>query len=145
MEIGEEHLEHSLPWDTIKPTPHEFFSDTAQFVPELNQKSGNRRLSENEFKILATNIERFRKMRENKAISLNENKRWDLYKEEKKISEQQYSLMKLDDPSLDEKGTGKDKSKKPGKDIFLEESSRILSDYINLQSFGNKAVAITPK
>ena len=133
------------PWDTIKPTPHEFFSDTAQFVPALNQKSENRRLSENEFKILATNIERFRKMRENKAISLNENKRWDLYKEEKKISEQQYSLMKLDDPSLDEKGTGKDKSKKPGKDIFLEESSRILSDYINLQSFGNKAVAITPK
>jgi carboxyl-terminal processing protease len=145
MEIGEEHLEHSLPWDTIKPTPHEFFSDTAQFVPALNQKSGNRRLSENEFKILATNIERFRKMRENKAISLNENKRWDLYKEEKKISEQQYSLMKLDDPSLDEKTSGKDKSKKPGKDIFLEESSRILSDYINLQSFGNKAVAITPK
>ncbi|MEI6420634.1 MAG: carboxy terminal-processing peptidase [Lentisphaerota bacterium] len=145
MEIGEEHLEHSLPWDTIKPTPHEFFSDTAQFVPALNQKSENRRLSENEFKILATNIERFRKMRENKAISLNENKRWDLYKEEKKISEQQYSLMKLDDPSLDEKTSGKDKSKKPGKDIFLEESSRILSDYINLQSFGNKAVAITPK
>ena len=145
MEIGEEHLEHSLPWDTIKPTPHEFFSDTAQFVPALNQKSENRRLSENEFKILATNIERFRKMRENKAISLNESKRWDLYKEEKKISEQQYSLMKLDDPSPDEKTSGKDKSKKPGKDIFLEESSRILSDYIALQSFGNKAVAITPK
>ena len=80
-----------------------------------------------------------------KTITLNEAKRWDLYKEEKKISEQQYSLMKLEDPSLDEKVSDKDKSKKSGKDIFLEESSRILGDYMALLSCQNKAAAVIAK
>ena len=145
MEIGEEYLEHALPWDTINPVKYEAFSDTGKSVPALNEKSEKRRLSENEFKILAANIERFRKMRENKTVTLNEEKRWNLYKEEKKISEQQYSIMKLEDQSPDENVSGKDKSKKSGKDIFLEESSRILGDYIALLSCQNKAAAIIPK
>jgi carboxyl-terminal processing protease len=145
MEIGEEYLEHSLPWDTINPVKYEAFSDTSKSIPVLNEKSKKRRLSENEFKILSTNIERFRKMRENKTITLNEEKRWDLYKEEKKISEQQYSLMKLEEPPLDENASGKDKSKKSEKDIFLEESSKILRDYIALLSYQDKAAAIIPR
>ena len=145
MEIGEEYLDHALPWDTIKPVKYEAFSDTGKFIPALNIKSAERRLSENEFKILGTNIERFRKMRENKTVTLNEEKRWDLYKEEKKISEQQYSLMKLEEPPLDESESEKDKSKKSEKDIFLEESSRILGDYIALLSYQDKAAAVIPR
>ena len=145
MEIGEEYLDHSLPWDTINPIKYEAFSDTGKSIPALNEKSEKRRLSENEFKILGTNIERFRKMRENKTVTLNEEKRWDLYKEEKKISEQQYSLMKLEEPPLDESESEKDKSKKSEKDIFLEESSRILGDYIALLSYQDKAAAVIPR
>ncbi len=145
MEIGEEYLEHALPWDTINPVKYEVFADTSKYIPALDEKSKKRRLSENEFKILATNIERFRKMREDKKVTLNEEKRWGLYKEEKKISEQQYALMKLEDSPIDEKTTGKDKSKKPGKDIFLEESSRILADYLDILYFQNKSAAILPR
>lgn len=145
MEIGEEHLDHALPWDTINPVKFESFSDTRKSIPVLNGKSAARRLSENEFKILAANIDRYRKLRENKTVTLNEEKRWEVYKEEKKISEQQFSLMKVDNPSLDEKDSGNDKSKKSGKDIFLEESSNILCDYIALLSCQDKAAAIIPK
>ncbi|MFA6293267.1 MAG: carboxy terminal-processing peptidase [Victivallales bacterium] len=145
MEIGEEYLDHSLPWDTITPVKYEAFSDTGKSIPALNEKSVKRRHSENEFKILETNIERFRKMRENKTVTLNEEKRWNLYKEEKKISEQQFSLMKLDDPMLDDDAPAKNKSKKTDKDIFLQESSKILGDYIALLSSQNKAAAINTK
>jgi carboxyl-terminal processing protease len=145
MDIGEEYLDHSLQWDTIKPVKYEAFSDTGKSVPELSEKSEKRRLSDNEFKILATNIERFRKMRENKTVTLNEAKRWDLYKEEKKISEQQYSIMKLEGPLRDDEDEPvKDKPKKPGKDIFLDESSKILGDYIDLLSSRDKSVVHVP-
>jgi len=142
MEIGEEYLDHALPWDTINPVKFESFADLKKRIPALSEKSSNRRLSETGFKILSTNIERFSKMKEMKAISLNEEKRWELYKEEKKISEQQFALMRLEtsnpeDISKDDKDAEKDAmakalKKKKQPDLYLDEAAKILCDYIGI-------------
>ncbi len=146
MEIGEEYLEHALPWDTINPVKFTSFSELGRYTDVLTGKSAKRRAEETGFKLLSANIERFSKMKEKKAISLNEEKRWELYKEEKKISEQQLSLMRLEssdredlkkDDSAWEAGIAKkDKKKQP--DLFLDESSRILCDFIGM-------LAVPPK
>ncbi|HBC86201.1 MAG TPA: tail-specific protease [Lentisphaeria bacterium] len=154
MDIGEEFLEHSLPWDTITPVKYEAYSDMQKCIPALEAKSIERRKNEVGFKILSSNIERFRKIKEQKSVTLNEQKRWELYKEEKKLSEQQWALMRIDNP-MDEdvveenavkkkdgekiateegiKIDGKyKKDKKPANDLFLDESAKILCDFIGL-------------
>ncbi|HCE45857.1 MAG TPA: tail-specific protease [Lentisphaeria bacterium] len=151
MEIGEEYLDHALPWDTINPVKFESFGDMKKNIPALSEKSLKRRQNENAFKILGTNIERFSKMKEKKAISLNEEKRWELYKEEKKISEQQYALMRLEtsnpeDLSKEDKDAEKDAmakalKKKKQPDLFLDETAKILCDYIGVLSAKDKPEA----
>ena len=140
MEIGEEYLDHTLPWDTIKPVKFESFGNIKKNIPVLSEKSLKRRQNEAGFKILSTNIERFSKMKEKKFISLNEDKRWGLYKEEEKISEQQCALLKLENANpdnffreeKDEYDALKGKKDKKQPDLFLDEAAMILCDYIEI-------------
>ncbi len=161
MDIGEQYLDHSLPWDTIDPVKFDSYADLHKYIPLLNTKSLERRTTETGFKILNTNIERFRKIKEQKKVTLNEEKRWEQYKEEKKISEQQWALMRLENPLKDDeneikpdksktdekkfKGKGKD-DKKFQNDLFLDESAKILCDYIGLlkEPQADAAAAVQP-
>lgn len=130
MEIGEAHLDYALPWDAIQSVKHkDYEANLPSIIPMLRKKSIERRKKDKEFEILKEDIATYDKVRKKKRISLNEGKRWSEYMKEKKLFDERKKLMNLDD---EEKADNKE-SKKNEDDLYLDESKRILSDYIDLE------------
>lgn len=131
MEIGEEYLDHALPWDNIAPVSHDdYFSGFTEILRRLGEKSFTRISVNHNFNVLKQNIETFNRIKEKKTITLNEEERWAFYQKEKNIIEQQSTLIKSDDGLEDEQKNGKEKQE----DIYLNESINILLDFIELLS-----------
>ena len=135
MEIGEKNLDYALPWDSIGSVPHDsYVGDISNIVPELKEKSIQRRKNSKEFKLLEKDIESYKRLMKRKTVSLNEGKRWSEYTKEKKLHDEQKKLMKFDEEkaSGDNIATGKNID-----DIYLKETENILADYI--ESLNKKA------
>ena len=128
MDIGEASLEHALPWDTISPVDHtDYGKDLSKIIKTLKDKSITRQKSSKEFQNLKKEISTYESLKNKKDVSLNINVREKMYKKEKELTETQTEVMKLDQMSLDKK-----KDEKKSKDIYLDESLHILSDYIDI-------------
>lgn len=74
-EIGESDLKNPLPWDTIQSAPFTPSNRVTASIDTLRTRSGERIGKDPEFKVLQAEIDRFRKLRDDKSISLNEEKR----------------------------------------------------------------------
>ena len=74
-EIGEADLGNPLPWDTIPAAKYTEFNRVNPSLTTLRETSQKRITKDPDFTELKTDIERFRKMREDKTVSLNEEKR----------------------------------------------------------------------
>jgi len=127
MDIGEEYLEHALPWDQVPPAKYTASQDLAPRVEELRHRSAERRADSPAFRALDERIALFRRLRSEKAISLNEERRWASYLEEKRMQEEQQRLIKLEPD-------GGAQDKKPestaNPDLFLDESLAIMVDLL---------------
>ncbi len=130
MDMGEDKLDNPMPWDTIRPAefspvkPEQSFLKTVAALRSASLK----RISESpEFKTLEEHIERYRKLTAAREVSLNLEKRWAEYQEEKRLSEEQTKMFHLESLS----GNRKDESEK---DLYLEESLNILNDLISTSS-----------
>lgn len=138
MEIGEENLEHALPWDQISPVNHDLYvKNLTEVIPDLAKRTATRQSENPKFIMLKKDIESFEKIRKNKTVSLNENTRWTEYQKEKKIHDEQAKLMKLDEDGELQAGNKKKSAKKDKKDeddLYLDETFNIMSDYIALSS-----------
>ncbi len=130
MEIGEDTLSNALPWDTIAPVKFVTFMDMKKFIPDLARNSQARVAASKDFQLLNANIKIFNEMKRKTAVSLNEEKRWKTYKEEKNIFEQQQALIKMEES--DESSPKKKRSASQQKDIYLDESMNILSDLLKM-------------
>ncbi len=75
MELGEASLPNALPSDYITPVPFSRLNLVAPYVGELKKKSHDRVLGAVDFSYLREDIERFRKQRAEKVISLHEQSR----------------------------------------------------------------------
>jgi carboxyl-terminal processing protease len=80
-EVGEASLPNALAWDTVKSTPYEAVNVIPPLLPELRKRSDARVTSDKDFTYLREEIERFKKQKEEKAISMNEEQRWKEKKE----------------------------------------------------------------
>jgi carboxyl-terminal processing protease len=80
-EVGEASLPNALAWDTVKSTPYEAVNIIPPLLPELRKRSDARVTSDKDFTYLREEIERFKKQKEEKAISMNEEQRWKEKKE----------------------------------------------------------------
>lgn len=132
MDMGEDKLDNPMPWDRIAATSYEMAPRHIVLraaIPFLQESSAKRIQENNDFKALQADIERYKKMREQKTIPLNLEKRWQKYMEEKKISDEQAKLFNLD---ANTKKSGK-KNKEKEKDVYLDESVQILNDLISIQ------------
>jgi carboxyl-terminal processing protease len=129
MEIGEAHLDYALPWDAIESVKHEDYVDNlSTIIPKLQKQSLERRKKDKEFDLLKKDIETYDKLRKKKKISLNEEKRWTEFQKEKKLLEERKKLMKLEnEDSKKEKDSKKDEN-----DLYLDETKKIMSDYIDI-------------
>jgi carboxyl-terminal processing protease len=91
MDITETALKHPLPYDEVEPAVHQRLDFvTAPKVKELAKLSSERTSASPEFGYVREDIERYKKQKEEKTISLNEKKRL----EEKKAEEARTTARK---------------------------------------------------
>ncbi|HHY85060.1 MAG TPA: carboxy terminal-processing peptidase [Verrucomicrobia bacterium] len=74
-DIGESSLENPLKWDTIPSARYEKLDLVEKYLPELLKRSAERVATNRDFVYLREEIEEFRKMQEDKTVSLNEAER----------------------------------------------------------------------
>jgi carboxyl-terminal processing protease len=71
-EIGESALDNHFPWDTIASSRYDKVNMVQDEVSELTKRSNQRTATNQEFAYLRADIERIRKQRAEKTVSLNE-------------------------------------------------------------------------
>ena len=118
MEIGENSRDNALLWDEIEPLQYDNLKAVSKVIPQLDRRS-NLRLSRNEdFASLKENLAEYKDRREKTRVTLQEDKR---------KKEREKANKKKDSDSSKDVDSNKDKKKK---DLLLNESAHILSDYI---------------
>ncbi|MBQ7695027.1 MAG: carboxy terminal-processing peptidase [Lentisphaeria bacterium] len=122
MKVGELYMDNHLPWDNIDPVSR------ARFIPHLEEKiavlkknSAARIAASPEFRSLERRIKVYRDHRKKNSVSLNEEKRWKDYQQEKQIADAEEKELGL-----------KDDKKKDVPDIGLREAAAIAVDLYTL-------------
>lgn len=75
LEVGEASLDNPMPWDEIDAAEFEKVDAVAQYRDELKKRSEQRLASERDFAYIREDIERYKKVQEDKTVSLNEAQR----------------------------------------------------------------------
>jgi carboxyl-terminal processing protease len=119
MDIGESSQKNALVWDQIEGVSYKKVEDLTPYVPEI-QKQVNLRLRNNpQYLKLLDEVERVKKQKMQKVVSLNEAKRRAELNENKK------------DEESDENDIERPSDKH--KDLVLTESAHILGDFVILK------------
>ncbi|MDD3885400.1 MAG: carboxy terminal-processing peptidase [Victivallaceae bacterium] len=88
MDIGEMFLDNHLPWNSINALHFRRVDGDLDFKAELLRKSSEKRVAANpEFAMIRRRAELFRKFKDRKTVSLNEQKRWSDYGVEKELQD----------------------------------------------------------
>ncbi len=133
-DFGESSESTALPWDEIKSADFNKFSDMSKFIPELNEKHLERISTNKDFQYLLEDINIYKENKKKTFISLNE----EIRKQEKQKDEQRKlerdgkTEEQVDAELLDEEIPA---IKKDKDDYILNETAKIISDYI-LMSVG---------
>ena len=69
--IGEDALDHALPWDQIEAVPHERYFDFSGIIDKLRTRHNARFAEDPEFRLLQKEIEFLKEQREQTFVSLN--------------------------------------------------------------------------
>lgn len=130
-DFGESSEPSALPWDEIKSADFKKFSDLKKFVPDLN-KLHLKRISDNkEFKDLIEDIKIYNENKKKTSISLNEDvRRQEKQKEEQRKLDRDSNSQNQNDADIIEGEIPVTKTDK--KDFILDETARIISDFILL-------------
>jgi len=80
-EVGEASLPNALPWDTIPSAKYEPVNVIPPVLPELRKRSDARVEQDKDFAYIRDEIERYKKAKDEKSISMNEEERWQERKE----------------------------------------------------------------
>ena len=135
-EFGEGSQPAALPWDQIASSKYEATSKiNEKIVSQLKDKYNTRLKTDEELKTLVKTLDEFKKARENKIVSLQESKR----KIERDEAEKKRAAMKSlgedaedDDEETDTKVAEAPKDVKKKKDIYLNETGKMLIDLIQI-------------
>ncbi len=124
MEVGEEYLPHAFPWSMIRPARYEPSTEILLYVPELRQRSEDRRIADERFIAYRTLLDELGARRQAYEIALDLETRLKMAREEAALSEYLRTAEGEEDvPSSDDL--------KP--DLILDEALRILDDLISVQ------------
>ncbi len=146
-DVGESSYETALPWDSIQPAPHRSYFTMTDFVAPLTVKHIQRTQTNPDLIYLLKQIEITQKTRDRKEVSLNEKIRKSnkdaidielLVTENARRQAKKMPLLKSLDELKDENEDKEeseslaDNEKNTDDDIILNESGRILIDFISL-------------
>ena len=121
MKLGEMFYDHHLPWDEVEPIASaECDPGLERKIPELRRRSAARVAASKEFAALRRKIELYRHYRDRDKLSLNEERRWREYQQEK------------DAEAEAEKFDGEGKTGDDEADPVLDEAARIAADLAEL-------------
>ena len=127
-EFGESSEPSALTWDEIKPTHFKRYSDLSKVIPALEEKHLARIKNNQDFNNLLADIKEYKENKEKTLISLNE----DIRKKEKD-EEDQKKFERNKDENVDLIEGELPHTQKTKKDYLLEETGKILADYIMLK------------
>lgn len=128
MDVGEAYLEHALPWDRIDPNEHDDYGKNLPVVVStLRIRSEERQRASREFQALAKNLDYYKRLKDRKELSLNEDERWKSYLEDKRVIEEQNRLLKLDEESDEKKDDNQPESKR---DVYFKETMNVMADWL---------------
>jgi len=135
-DYGESAEKTALPWDKIGETSYSKVQDLSSSILILKNLHDERMNSSEDFKFMLQDIQDFNKRKEEKSVSLNEEKLKAERDEDKKEELDRYNkhralkglppLAKMSDKPAEEKAY----------DFVKEESEKIMMDYINLAKSG---------
>ena len=139
-EIGESALDGALPWDRIRATEYQPYTDFASLIPRLNDLHQRRAANDPDYTHLVKTNQLIEERRHLKTLSLNEDKRkadqksleaFQLKLEnDRRLAKNMEPIKSIDELELDEE---EDNEETPHKSTpLLMESANILIDYINL-------------
>ena len=72
MDVGESSLENALQWDTIESSKYSKDGEISRWVADLNRRSSDRVSKDPDFDYVREDVERYRKAKADKTVSLNE-------------------------------------------------------------------------
>lgn len=123
MDLGENSLEHALPWDTVRPALYRTVSGWAEMKPTLAERSSQRLENNPEFQTLLVRRERLKERYETKTVSLSLDSRIKEAEDEKELDDIQSGAF------LDKEDGEEDKND----DLVLNEALQILADMVDLK------------
>lgn len=131
-EFGESSEPSALPFDEINKLNYEQYGDIQKFVPELIKRHNQRTGNDPDFQYLIDQIKEYRESRNQTMVSLNEEvRRKQKEADEERKFQRENELRKKKGLKLLDKGEIPD-DKLDNTDYILNESAKILSDYIML-------------
>lgn len=89
-DVGEASLTNALAWDTIKKADFEPVNAVSSYLDDLRKRSGERVEKDKDFAYIREEIERYKKVKEERSVSMNEEERF----REKKENEQRTESRK---------------------------------------------------
>lgn len=134
MDIGEDSLDHALPWDTIRPAMYRTREGFSKQLPLLTAQSEERLEKNEEFQVYLTRRDRLSERYETKTVTLSLAGRLAEAEAEKELDDIQSGAFLNEDDEEEEKPN----------DIILSETLEILSDLIDLQSIGSTQPSVSP-
>lgn len=131
-EFGESSEPAALPFDEISKLNYEQYGDIQKFIPDLIKKHNQRTENDPDFQHLIDQIKEYRESRNQTMVSLNEEvRRRQKEADEERKFQRENELRKKKGLKLLDKGEIPDE-KLDNTDYILNESAKILSDYIML-------------
>jgi carboxyl-terminal processing protease len=121
MEIGESKRKNALLWDQINSVNYSAL-DANSLLPQLETRHDVRLANDSDYKVFLEELSEFEKKRNIKTISLN----YDVRKKEIDESKNDTEKGESDEENSEEE------TKEKKKDFFLEESTKVLGDYLLL-------------
>lgn len=143
MEVGELFMDHHLPWDSIAPASYQRIDPVLEHRIALLKKASEERVAANpEFNKLKKQIELFKKFRDKKEISLNEEARWREYQQEKSVQEEADKLeQSVSGSGVDSLPGGRaeqQKDKSENTDPALREAAAVAADLAAMIADGSR-------
>jgi len=133
MGLGEDSLQHALPWDTVYPAMYRTQNGLTEMIPLLAAQSKERLDSSEKFKVYLAKRERLKERFDTKTVSLSLEKRLAEAEAEKELDDIQSNAFMGDEVESDN-----------SEDIILDEALNILSDLIDLQKMGKPEEMLAP-
>jgi len=133
MGLGEDSLEHALPWDTVYPAMYRTQNGLSELIPLLAEQSKERLDNSDKFKVYLAKRERLKERFETKTVSLSLKTRLAEAEAEKELDDIQSNAF-----------MGDEVQPEASEDIILDEALSILSDLIDLQKIGKPEEMLAP-